>query len=184
MSWTIKKAEHWRTDALELWCWRRLLRVPWRARRSNQSILKEISPEYSLEWLTLDPSEHWGCRADCHPKSGEIRGSLRQKWISASSRPFWNHKLIEYCSGKFGEFLEAEYVLPGERETSRSCRCRGFSHVSGFQLQEPHRFSLWRSEKHLLLAPARRREESSLWNVPRHFLTRSEEAHVWTPVTG
>ena len=47
-SWTIKKAEHRRTDALELWCWRRLLRVPWTARRSNQSILKEISPEYSL----------------------------------------------------------------------------------------------------------------------------------------
>ena len=48
-SWTIKKAEHQRTDAFELWCWRRLLRVPWTARRSNQSILKEISPEYSLE---------------------------------------------------------------------------------------------------------------------------------------
>ena len=48
-SWTIKKAEHWRTDAFELWCWRRLSRVPWTARRSNESILKEISPEYSLE---------------------------------------------------------------------------------------------------------------------------------------
>ena len=52
-SWTIKKAEHQRTDAFELWCWRRPLRVPWRARRSNQSILKEISPEYSLEGLML-----------------------------------------------------------------------------------------------------------------------------------
>ena len=52
-SWTIKKAEHWRSDAFELWCWRRLLRVPWTARRSNQSILKEISPEYSLEGLML-----------------------------------------------------------------------------------------------------------------------------------
>ena len=52
-SWTIKKAEHWRIDAFEVWCWRRLLRVPWTARRSNQSILKEISPEYSLEGLTL-----------------------------------------------------------------------------------------------------------------------------------
>ena len=50
-SWTIKKAEGWRIDAFELWCWRRLLRVPWTARRSNQSILKEISPEYSLEGL-------------------------------------------------------------------------------------------------------------------------------------
>ena len=52
-SWTIKKAEHRRINAFELWCWRRLLRVPWTARRSNQSILKEINPEYSLEGLVL-----------------------------------------------------------------------------------------------------------------------------------
>ena len=52
-SWTIKKAEHRRTDSFELWCWKRLLRIPWTARRSNQSILKEISPEYSLEGLML-----------------------------------------------------------------------------------------------------------------------------------
>ena len=52
-NWTIKKAECWRIDAFKLWCWRKLLRVPWAARRSNQSILKEISPEYSLEGLML-----------------------------------------------------------------------------------------------------------------------------------
>ena len=52
-SWTTKKAEHWRIDAFELWCWKRLLRVPWTARRSNKSILKEINPEYSLEGLML-----------------------------------------------------------------------------------------------------------------------------------
>ena len=52
-SWTIKKAEHWRSDAFELWCWRRLLRVSWTAKRSNQSILKEINPEYSLEGMML-----------------------------------------------------------------------------------------------------------------------------------
>ena len=52
-NWTIKKAEHWRIDAFEWWCWRRLLRVPWTTRRSNQSILKQISPEYSLEGLML-----------------------------------------------------------------------------------------------------------------------------------
>ena len=54
-SWTIKKVEHQRTDAFKLWCWKRLLRVPWIARRSNQSILKEINPEYSLEGLMLKP---------------------------------------------------------------------------------------------------------------------------------
>ena len=60
-SWTIKKAEHQRIDAFELWCWRRLLRVPWTARRSNQSILKEISPEYSLERLMLKLKlQHFG----------------------------------------------------------------------------------------------------------------------------
>ena len=52
-SWTVKKAEHQRIDAFELWCWRRFLRVPWTARRSNQSVLKEISPGYSLEGLML-----------------------------------------------------------------------------------------------------------------------------------
>ena len=58
-SWTMKKAEHRRIDAFELWCWRRLLRVPWTARRSNQSILKEISPEYSLEGLMLKLKLHY-----------------------------------------------------------------------------------------------------------------------------
>ena len=58
-SWTIKKAEHQRIDAFELWCWRRLLRVPWPARRSNQSILKEISPEYSLEGLMFNLKLHY-----------------------------------------------------------------------------------------------------------------------------
>ena len=60
-SWTIKKAERQRIDAFELWCWRRLLRVPWTARRSNQSILKEISPEYSLEGLMLKLKLHYFC---------------------------------------------------------------------------------------------------------------------------
>ena len=57
-SWTIKRAEQQRIDAFELWCWRRILRVPWTARRSNQTILKEISPEYSLEGLRLKLKRH------------------------------------------------------------------------------------------------------------------------------
>ena len=61
-SWTIKKAEHWRIDAFKLWCWRRFLRVPWKARRSNQSILKKINPEYSLEVLMLKLKlQYFGC---------------------------------------------------------------------------------------------------------------------------
>ena len=84
-SWTIKKAEHRRIDAFELWCWRRLLRVLWTARRSNQSILKEISPEYSLErlmWkLKLQYFGHLMQRADSFEKTlmlGKIEGRRRR----------------------------------------------------------------------------------------------------------
>ena len=72
-SWTIKKAEHQRIDSFELWCWRRLLRVPWTERKSNQSILKELSPEYSLEGLMLKLKlQHFGQlmqRADSFEKT-------------------------------------------------------------------------------------------------------------------
>ena len=85
--WTIKKAEHWRIDAFELWCWRRLLRVPWTTMRSNQSILKEISPEYSLEGLTLKLKlqyfGHLMRRTDSLPKTlmlGKIEGKRRRGW--------------------------------------------------------------------------------------------------------
>ena len=84
-SWAIKKAECQRIDAVELWCWRRLLRVPWTARRSNQSILKEISPEYSLEGLMLklklQYSGHLMQRADLLekiPMLGKIEGGRRR----------------------------------------------------------------------------------------------------------
>ena len=84
-SWTIKKAEHRRIDDFELWCWRRLLRVPWAARRSNQSILKEISPEYSLEGLMLKLKlqyfGHLMQRADSFEKTlmlGKIEGGRRR----------------------------------------------------------------------------------------------------------
>ena len=84
-SWTIKKAEHRRIDAFELWCWRRLLRVPWTARGSNKSILKEISPEYSLEGLMLKLKlqcfGHLMRWADSLEKSlmlGKIEGSRRR----------------------------------------------------------------------------------------------------------
>ena len=84
-SWTIKKAEHQRTDAFELWCWRRFLRVPWTARRSNLSILKEISLEYSLEGLMLKLKlqyfGHLMRRADSFEKTlmlGKIEGRRRR----------------------------------------------------------------------------------------------------------
>ena len=86
-SWTIKKADHRRIDAFELWFWRRLLRVPWTERRSNQSILKEISPEYSLEGLMLKLKlQYFGRlmrRADSFEKAlmlGKIKGRRRRRW--------------------------------------------------------------------------------------------------------
>ena len=111
-SWTIKTAEHQRIDAFELWCWRRLLRVPWTARRSNQSILKEISPEYSLKGLML---KDWNCDilatwceelTDCKRPwcwerlkaggEGDDRGwdgwmvsPILWTWVWASSRSCW-----------------------------------------------------------------------------------------------
>ena len=86
-SWTVKKAEHQRIDAFELWCWRRLLRVSWTARRSNQSILKEISPRCSLEGLmlklTLQYFDHLMWRDDLFEKTlmlGKIEGRRRRGW--------------------------------------------------------------------------------------------------------
>ena len=98
-SWTVKKAEHWRIDAFELWCWRRLLRVPWTSRRSNQSILKEISPECSLEGLILKlnlqilwppDAKSWLTRKD--PDSGK---DWRQE-EKGMTEDEWHHQLDEH----------------------------------------------------------------------------------------
>ena len=110
-SWTIKKAEHWRSIAFELWCWRRLLRVPWTARRSNQSILKEISPECSLEGLMLkvklqyfghlmEELTHWkrpwcwegleaGGKGDDRGWGGWMASPTRWTWVWVNSGSCW-----------------------------------------------------------------------------------------------
>ena len=97
-SWTIKKAEHWRIDSFELWCWRRLLRVPWTARRPNQSTLKEINPEYSLEGLMLKLKlqyfGHLMRRADSLEKTLMLvkkegrrrRGWQRMRWMDGITK--------------------------------------------------------------------------------------------------
>ena len=110
-SWTLKKAEHWRTDAFEQWCWRRLLRVPLTTRRSNQSFLKEINPEHSLEGLMLKLKlqyfGHLMRRTDSLEKTlmlGKIEGddrewdgwmasSIQWTWVWVGSRSWW-------CTGK------------------------------------------------------------------------------------
>ena len=96
-SWTIKKAEHRRIDAFELWCWRRLLKVLWTARRSNQSILQEISPEYSLEGLILKLKlqyfGHLMGRTDSSKKTlmlGKIEGR-KEKGMAENEMVGWHH---------------------------------------------------------------------------------------------
>ena len=108
-SWTVKKAEHRRIDALELWCWRTLLRVPWTARRSNQSILKEISPGYSLEGmmlkLKLQYFGHLMRRADSLEKTlmlGGIGGRRRRGW----PRMWWLDGITDSMDMSLGELLE------------------------------------------------------------------------------
>ena len=108
-SWTIKKAECQRTDAFELWCWRRLLRVPWTARRSNQSILKEISPKYSLEGLMLklklQYSGHLMWRTDSLEKNlmlGKIEGRRRRRW----QRIRWLDAIIDSMDMSLSELQE------------------------------------------------------------------------------
>ena len=108
-SWTVKKAEHRRIDAFELWCWRRLLRIPWTARRSNQSILKEISPGCSLEGLMLKLKlqyfDHLMQRADSLEKTlmlGKIEGRRRRgQW-----RMGWLHGITESTDMVLGRLRE------------------------------------------------------------------------------
>ena len=97
-SWTVKKAEHQRTDAFELWCWRRLLRVPWTTRRSNKSILKEITPEYSLEGLMLKLKlQYFGhlmqkVNSLEDPNAGKDCGQ-EEKGLTEGEMAGWHHRL-------------------------------------------------------------------------------------------
>ena len=121
----MKKAEHGRIDAFELWCWRRLLRVPWTARRSNQSILKEIRPEYSLEGLMLKLKLQYFChlmqRTDSLEKTlmlGKIEVGRRREWTE-DEMVGWRHRLDGH------EFEQAPGI--GDGQGGLACcspRCR------------------------------------------------------------
>ena len=124
-SWTIKKAKHQRTDAFELWCWRRLLRVPWTARRSNQSILKIISPEYPLEGLMLKLKlqyfGHLMRRTESLEKTltlGKIEGRKRMG-MTEDEMIGWHHRLNEY------EFEQTPGI--GDGQGSLAC-CSPWGH--------------------------------------------------------
>ena len=114
-SWTVKKAECWRIDAFELWCWRRLLTVPWTARRSNQSTLKGISPEYSLDGLMLKLKlQYFGRlmqKTDLLEKTrmlGKIEGRRRRGWQRMRWIVGWHHQLNGH------EFVQAPGIGDGQ----------------------------------------------------------------------
>ena len=149
-SWTIKKAECWRIDAFELWCWRRLLRVSWTARRSNQSILKEISPEYSLEGLMLKLKlqyfGHLMRRTNSLEKTlmlGKIegrsrRGQQRMRWLDGIT-DVMNMSLIWWWTGKPGmlqsmgsQRVGHDWAAELNWDRQHACVLSHFNHVQLF----------------------------------------------------
>ena len=159
-SWAIKKVEHWRIDAFELWCWRRLLRVPWTARRSSQSILKEISPKYSLEWLMLKLKlqyfGHLMQRTDSFEKTlmlGKIEGRRRRD-TTEDEMVGWHHWLNGH---EFEQALEVD-----DRQGGLAC-CNPWGHKESDTTEQLS----WTERSWT----EREREDSQGSNVPEQFFS-------------
>ena len=160
-SWAVKKAEHWRIDAFELWCWRRLLRVPWTARRSNQSILKEISPRCSLEGLMLklklqyfghlmrrvdslektDAGRAWGAggEGDDRGWDGWMASPTRWAWVwanSGSDREAWcaaTH-VVANSRTRLSDWTELNWSLISQRNMKKGERCEEYSGLNSWSV--------------------------------------------------
>ena len=147
-SWMIKKAEHWRIDAFELWCWRGFLKVPWNARRSNQSILKEISSEYSLEGLMLKLKLQYFChlmqRTDSLAKIlmlGKIEDGSRREW----QRMRWLDGIIESVHIRLSNSWS--WWLTGRPGVLQSMESQRVGHNWVTELNWPDAGKDWRQEE-------------------------------------
>ena len=143
-SLVIKKAEHWRIDAFEMWCWRRLLRVPWNARRSNQSILKEISPEYSVEGLRLKLKfqifGHLMRRTDSLEKTlmlGKIGGRRKRGW----QRMKWSDGITDLMGLSWTS--SGNWWQTGKPGVLQSMGLQRVIHDWATELTDPHIWSIW-----------------------------------------
>ena len=143
-SLVIKKAEHWRIDAFEMWCWRRLLRVPWNARRSNQSILKEISPEYSVEGLRLKLKfqifGHLMRRTDSLEKTlmlGKIGGRRKRGW----QRMKWSDGITDLMGLSWTS--SRNWWQTGKPGVLQSMGLQRVIHDWATELTDPHIWGIW-----------------------------------------